>query len=102
VASVVASAPTNTVLPAISGVIETGEVLTAYPGVWTGNPALAYQWQADDAGNGVFADITGATAATFTAVVGNVGDALRVKVTGTNAEGTPVVAYSAPTQLQGA
>lgn len=102
VASAMASAPTNTVLPAISGVVETGEVLTAFPGVWTGNPTLTYQWQADDAGNDTFADISGATSATFTALVGNVGDALRVEVTGVNAEGTPVVAYSAPTQLQGA
>lgn len=93
-------APTNTVLPAISGLAATGEDLIAYPGIWTGRPTLTYQWQADDAGNGTFTDISGATSSTFTAVVGNEGDALRVEVTGVNGEGTPVVAYSAPTQLQ--
>lgn len=100
VGSAVLAAPVNTVLPAISGTVATGEVLTAYPGTWTNSPTLTYQWQADDAGNGTFADISGATSQTFTAVVGNEGDALRVKVTGVNGEGTPVVAFSAPTQLQ--
>lgn len=94
-------APTNTVLPAIIGVAaQTGVVLTAYPGIWTGNPTLTYQWQADDAGDGNFVDISGATSATFTPVVGNVGDALRVKVTGVTSEGTPVNAVSLPTAVQ--
>lgn len=91
----------NVILPAISGLAETGEVLTAYPGTWSNGPVtLTYQWQADDAGNGSFADISGATSSTFTAVVGNEGDALRVAVTAVNGEGTPVTAYSAPTQVQ--
>lgn len=100
VGSAVLAAPVNTVLPAISGTVATGEVLTAFPGTWTNSPTLTYQWQADDAGNDTFVDISGATSETFTAVVGNEGDALRVKVTGVNGEGTPVVAFSAPTQLQ--
>lgn len=94
----------NSVLPSISGAAaQTGVVLTADVGAWAntdGVTTYAYQWQADDAGNGVFADISGATAATFTAVVGNVGDALRLEITATNGEGTPVVAVSLPTQLQ--
>lgn len=91
----------NIVLPAISGIAATGDVLTAYPGVWSNGPvALTYQWQADEAGNDSFANISGATGQTFTPVVGNEGDALRVAVTAVNGEGTPVTAYSAPTQLQ--
>jgi len=94
-------ATTNTVLPAISGApAQTGVVLTAYDGVWTGEPTLTYQWQSDTEGNDTFADISGATSATFTPVVGNVGDALRLEVTGVNGEGTPVVVVSLPTQLQ--
>jgi len=71
-----AAAPTNIVLPAISGVAQVGQVLTAWPGVWAGGPAFTYQWQ------------VGATAATYTPVVGEVGNPLRVIVTGTNTAGT--------------
>lgn len=36
--------PVATTLPAVSGVRVAGEVLTADPGVWDGNPAITYQW----------------------------------------------------------
>jgi hypothetical protein len=94
-------AAVNTLKPSISGAsVQTGVTLTAVVGTWIGDPTFAYQWQADDAGNGTYADISGATAATFVPVVGNVGDSLRLKVTGTSAEGTPVIAYSIGTDLQ--
>lgn len=80
-----AAAPTNTVLPAISGTVADGEVLTAFEGIWTGTPTFTYQWQEDDGG---FANITGATGKTLTLVTGNVGNAIRVIVTGTNAAGS--------------
>lgn len=92
---------TNTVKPAISGTaVQTGVVLTAYAGIWTGEPTFTYQWQHDTAGNGTFTDIAGATSSTFTAVVGDVGNALRLEVTGVNGEGTPVVVNSLKTVLQ--
>lgn len=94
-------APTNTLLPSISGIVETGEVLTAIEGTWTDNPTFTYQWQHDTAGNGTFANIGGATNKTFVAVVGDVGNALRVQVTGTNTAGA-TTASSGATQLQGA
>jgi len=92
----------NVLKPAILGAAaQTGVLLTAYVGTWTNDPtSYSYAWQADDAGNGTFANISGATSATFTPVVGNVGDALRLAVTAVNGEGTPVTAYSLPTQLQ--
>lgn len=77
--------PENTLLPAISGIAQVGETLTALEGAWTGAPAFTYQWQEDDGG---WANITGATSRTYDPVVGNVGNALRVIVTGTNAEGS--------------
>jgi len=76
------SAPANTVLPAISGVAQVGEVLTAWPGVWTNAPAFTYVWEAD----GVV--IGGATSSTYTPVVGQIGDVITVVVTGTNTAGT--------------
>lgn len=96
------SATANVLKPAIIGAdVKTGVLLTAYPGTWSNGPvSISYQWQADDAGDGSFANISGATGATFTPVAGNVGDALRVAVTAVNGEGTPVTVYSLPTQLQ--
>lgn len=84
VVSTPAAAPTNTILPAISGEVKVGETLTALEGVWTGAPSFTYQWQEDDSGWG---DIVGATGKTYDPVVDNVGNPLRVVVTGTNAAG---------------
>jgi hypothetical protein len=88
-----AAAPTNTVLPAVSGIAQVGETLTALEGVWTGAPNFTYQWQEDDSG---WANIVGATGKTYDPVVGNVGNPLRVIVTGTNAAGN-ASATSQPT-----
>jgi hypothetical protein len=88
-----AAAPTNTVLPAVSGIAQVGETLTALVGVWTGAPTFTYQWQEDDSGWG---NITGATGPTYDPVVGNVGNPLRVIVTGTNSAGN-ASATSQPT-----
>ncbi|MEW9808598.1 phage tail tube protein [Mesorhizobium sp. ZMM04-5] len=77
-----AAAPTNTVLPAVSGVAQVGQTLTAWEGVWTGAPTFSYQWEAD----GV--EIGGATSKTYAPVVGQIGDVLTVVVTGTNAAGS--------------
>lgn len=82
--SVVASplaAPTNVVKPAISGVAQVGQVLTAYPGEWTGTPTYTYQWKKGGT------NISGATAKTYTPVSGDVAGILTVAVTGTNAVG---------------
>lgn len=95
-----ASAPANTTLPAIAGVAQVGVALTALEGVWTNAPtSFAYQWQADTAGNGTFANIAGATSRTYTPVAGDQGDAIRVQVTATNSAGSSSAANSAPTQL---
>lgn len=77
-----AAAPTNTALPAISGVAQDGETLTAWEGIWAGSPTFTYQWEADGA------VVSGATAKTFTPLTANVGDVITVVVTGTNAAGT--------------
>jgi predicted secreted protein len=78
-----ASAPTNSVLPAISGVLAVGEVLTAYEGVWANEPtSFTYAWE--NAG----VPIVGATSSTYTVVAGDAGDSITVVVTGTNSAGS--------------
>lgn len=76
------TAPANTVLPAISGVAQVGQVLTAWPGAWTNSPAFGFQWSADGS------PISGATGPTYTPVSGDVGDVITVTVTGTNSAGS--------------
>lgn len=75
-----AVAPANTVLPAISGIAQVGEVLTAWEGVWTGSPTFTYAWEADGT------PIVGATSKTYTPVIGQIGDVITVVVTGTNTD----------------
>lgn len=88
------TAPTNTVLPAVSGIAQVGETLTALEGTWTGFPKFAYQWEQEI--TSTWTAISGATGRTYDPVAGNVGNPLRVVVTGTNAAGS-ASATSQPT-----
>jgi len=77
------AAPVNTVKPAISGIAQQGVELTAYVGVWTGGvDSYAYVWKNEGVAIG------GATASTYTPVLGDVGDNITVTVTATNAAGS--------------
>lgn len=78
-----AEAPSNIVLPAISGTPQVGHQLTAYNGIWADEPtSFTYQWKL--AGT----PIAGATAKTYTPIVGDIDDAITVTVTGTNSAGS--------------
>jgi len=81
------AAPVNSVLPAISGTVQAGQTLTAFPGVWTNAPTFAYQWQ--ELISAVWTNIAGATASTLV-VPGapTVGRPVRVVVTASNAVGS--------------
>lgn len=75
--------PVNTVLPAISGTLAIGQVLSTTDGTWTGSPtSYAYQWKR----NGT--DIGGATANTYTLTASDPGTTITVTVTATNAAGS--------------
>lgn len=75
------AAPVNVTKPAIAGIAQVNQVLTAYPGVWTGGGAITYQWKNEGA------NISGETNATYTPVVGDIGENITVTVTRTNSEG---------------
>ncbi|WWT39868.1 carbohydrate esterase [Microcystis phage Mwe-JY07] len=83
-------APSNTVLPSISGDANVGSVLTSTPGDWAGTApiTLTYQWRRD---GGV---ISGETGTTYTLVSGDVGATITLAVTGTNTAGSSAPAIS--------
>lgn len=91
-----AAAPANTVLPAISGIAQEGQTLTALEGVWNPVGAFSYQWQAD----GV--NISGATGKTYTVLAGDVGDSITVTVTATNSAGSASATSAATAAVIGA
>lgn len=86
------AAPVNTVLPTVTGTAQVGQVLTITLGTWTGlpTPVLTRQWQANSV------NIVGATGATYTPIIGQIGQTIRCVVTAVNASGS-VSANSAQT-----
>lgn len=83
-------APSNSVAPSTgaNGAPVVGQALTAYPGAWSSSPtAFAFEWQSCAADGTGCAAISGATSQIYTPVAGDVGRALRVRVTASNATG---------------
>jgi hypothetical protein len=78
-------------VPAVSGILRTGYVLTASPGAWTPGTALRFQWFR----SGV--PIPGATARTYRLVTADRADSLKVRVSGSLAGYGPSVRFSAST-----
>jgi hypothetical protein len=83
--------PTLLEFPVISGVAQVGQVLSSTTGTWTGATSFAYQW------NGNQIAIAGATAATYTPTVSDVGHTLTSTVVATGSPGARSSATSAPT-----
>ena len=85
-----ATAPTNTVRPSVSGTAQQGQTLTADPGSWSGTQPInyAYQWRQCTSTGASCVDIVGQTATTYVPGPGDVGHALRVFVTASNAGGS--------------
>ena len=90
-------APIATAIPAITGTVKAGEVLTTDAGTWPSTSSgYVYAWHRS-ADNGVtWTNIGGATATTYTAVAGDVGYRIRSQVTVTTNAGSST-AYSLPT-----
>jgi hypothetical protein len=86
-AVVQAAPPVNSAAPVVTGTALLGAQLSATTGDWSPvGASYAYQWQRD-AGSG-FADIPGATSASYTLVRADVGATLRVRVTASNVDGS--------------
>lgn len=88
-----ASAPVNTVAPAISGSPVEGSTITSSTGTWTGNPTPTYTYQWRRGGS----PIGGATSASYTVVSADVGQSITVTVTATNVAGSASATSAAVT-----
>jgi hypothetical protein len=98
-----AAAPTNTSSPTISGTAKSGEKLTANNGSWSNSPtSFAYQWQRCASDGRSCGDITGATSQTYSVGSADVGHALRVTVTASNADGHASATSAATDPVNGA
>jgi hypothetical protein len=94
--------PANTVAPTVAGIASLGQTLTASPGTWTGtpDPTFTYQWVRCPASGGAAdgsdcAVIGGASTTAYVIASGDVGSRLRVRVTGSNTDGSVTVASNA-------
>ncbi len=100
--------PVNTAVPLITGIARIGEILRASSGSWNddadgANAALltySYQWQSAEIVNGEWKNIESGDELELTTAQN--GLYIRVKVTCTETEGTPlsVVAYSDPIEVE--
>lgn len=64
-------------------------------------PGIAYQWQQDTAGDGIFINISGATSSAYTAVSSNIMNALRLVATASNVAGVDTGASPATAPVIG-
>ena len=94
-----AAVPANTSPPTIKGTPQAGKKLTGDKGEWSGSPT-SYKlfWTRCDKVGASCANISGATAATYTLTSADIGNTLRFKVTATNADGS-ASASSVPTAV---
>ncbi|HET6508519.1 MAG TPA: hypothetical protein VFG42_17130 [Baekduia sp.] len=86
--------PVNASAPSVSGTPKRGAALAVTPGSWKPSAtSYTFQWQRDN-GSG-FADIAGANGTSYVATGGDIGAALQVVVTATNAFGTTTATSAA-------
>jgi hypothetical protein len=108
IAPVASGPPRDTREPAIAGSTVQGQTLTATSGTWVGAKPItfSYQWVRCGADGGRAdgsncAAIPGATTTKYVLAVADVGNRLRVRVTGRNASGTQTVASNATARIAG-
>ena len=85
------TAPTNSVVPTISGTSRTGSMLTATTGTWSGSPTFAYQWQRASTSSETYSNISSAISNTYVLTDSDIGKYIKVSVVATNGVGSASV-----------
>ncbi|MHB1836742.1 MAG: hypothetical protein ACYCXW_17470, partial [Solirubrobacteraceae bacterium] len=102
-AVVLPAAPASMSPPTIAGTVQQGKVLSEGHAVWSGGAdtptAYSYQWEDCAASGADCVRIPGATGATYTPVTSDIGHALVVLETASNAGGTTGPIASVPTAV---
>jgi hypothetical protein len=95
--------PSSSSLPAISGLLQTGQLLSATTGVWSGTAPISYsyEWQLCNTLGGGCAGIAKATESTLKLSLADLGLTLRVIVTASNAAGSVPAASSVTSLILG-
>lgn len=90
--------PIAVVPPTIWGYVQTGRMMTATTGTWSGSPTgYAYRWQRSGDGGATWTDIPGAAAYRYTMTAADVGLRVRALVTASNGIGSNTAATNAAT-----
>jgi hypothetical protein len=101
--AVVDIAPTNTALPAITGVARTGETLTSSKGSWTSAPTAsttyAYLWKRAPSSGGTYEPIPLAVTGTYELTDADISKFLKVSVVATNGVGSSIEVLSTATSI---
>jgi hypothetical protein len=85
------SAPSNTVLPLVTGTASQGRTVSASSGSWTGSPtSYAYKWEDCSSSGASCTSVSGATSNSYVLASGDVGHTMRGVVTATNGGGSTV------------
>ena len=85
----VATKPAVIAAPAVSGLAQAGQTLTAFAGTWSGAPSsFAYVWRRCDATGTVCAPIAAATVSSYTLTPDDIGSTLSLVVTATGKGGS--------------
>ncbi len=102
IANIAGSVPVISGVPTISGTPKVGEILTATAASVTGTPIPTdtFQWQRSNDGSTGWANVSGATNSTYTAVSADEGKFLRVVQTSTNEAGSDTANSASTTQVQ--
>ncbi len=87
-AAVQGAPPVNTAVPSVAGTTRVGATLSAANGSWSpAASSFSYVWQRGSGGGG-YQPIAGATSATYVLQQADLGETVRVVVTGTNVDGS--------------
>ena len=94
------SIPTNSAVPAVSGIARTGETLDASTGSWTGSPSsYTYQWKRANAADGTYSNISSETSNQYILTDDDIGSYIKVSVAAVNGVGVSSAALSAATSI---